>query len=137
MYPHFFPFFLYRINSNGIKYTENMATAMPPPPPPPKPKSNNNNNKITNENQNIDIYLNNGSLPPEEEQVVMTPRGKTSNSTILLIERKLIEEISERVHVAGGDHKGIIINKDAIKGELKESEFVDILNLFPFFCCNT
>lgn len=47
----------------------------------------------------------------------MTPKGKTSNSTVILIERKLVEEVSDRVHVAGGDHQGIIINKDVVKGK--------------------
>lgn len=47
----------------------------------------------------------------------MTPKCKTANSTTLIIERK--KQIAEPVlngnekdiHVAGGDHKGIIINK--------------------------
>lgn len=47
----------------------------------------------------------------------MTPRGKTATSTIILVERKLVERIDERVHVAGGDHTGIIINKDAVKDQ--------------------
>lgn len=42
----------------------------------------------------------------------MTPRGKTANSTVLLIERKLVQQVGDRTHVAGGDHRGIIINKD-------------------------
>lgn len=58
----------------------------------------------------------NPSLPPEDEQVVMTPRGKTANSTVLLIERKLVQQVGDRTHVAGGDHRGIIINKDAASG---------------------
>lgn len=53
----------------------------------------------------------------------MTPRGKTSNSTVILIERKLVEEVSDRVHVAGGDHQGIIINKDVVKGERRDVKF--------------
>lgn len=69
-----------------------------------------NNNTINNNHQ----YY--SSAPPSHEQVVMTPRGKTSNSTVILIERKLVEEVSDRVHVAGGDHQGIIINKDIVKG---------------------
>jgi hypothetical protein len=40
--------------------------------------------------------------------------GKTQNSTVLLIERKLVEQVGDRVHVAGGDHTGIIINKDTV-----------------------
>ncbi|XP_069965558.1 uncharacterized protein [Bactrocera oleae] len=60
--------------------------------------------------------------PPrtDREQVVMTPKGKTVNSTVILIERKLVDEINERVHVAGGDHTGIIINKDTVSGQKSE-----------------
>lgn len=110
-----------------------------PPPPPPKPKnkaqngsefhdehitnnnldnyqhhhnSNNNHQNLQKPNHNNNYYL---SVPPCDEQVVMTPGGKTSNSTVILIERKLVEEVSDRVHVAGGDHQGIIINKDIVK----------------------
>lgn len=56
------------------------------------------------------------SIPPslDTESVVMTPRGKTANSTVILIERKLIDRVGDRQHVAGGDHTGIIINKDAL-----------------------
>lgn len=109
-----------------------MATSQPPPPPPKPSKphfnsSSSSNNKISTANNNYAIELSrqtnhkeNGnhlpSLPPsiEQEQVVMTPRGKTSNSTVILIERKLVETIGDRQHVAGGDHAGIIINKDAL-----------------------
>lgn len=75
-----------------------------------KVKSNHN----TSSNNNNNYYL---SVPPSDEQVVMTPKGKTSNSTVILIERKLVEEVSDRVHVAGGDHQGIIINKDIVKDQ--------------------
>lgn len=117
------------------------ATTRPrssPPAPPPKPKNKaQNGSEFHNEhiaNNNIENYhLNNNnqqhlksftnnnnnyylSVPPSDEQVVMTPKGKTSNSTVILIERKLVEEVSDRVHVAGGDHQGIIINKDIVKG---------------------
>lgn len=48
-----------------------------------------------------------------EEKVVMTPKCKTANSTTLIIERKAVEpEASDKIHVAGGDHTGIIINKE-------------------------
>ncbi|XP_030080147.1 uncharacterized protein LOC111598308 isoform X3 [Drosophila hydei] len=60
--------------------------------------------------------------PPRTEQVVMTPRGKTANSTVILIERKLVDEINDRVHVAGGDHTGIIINKDTVAGQKSASK---------------
>lgn len=77
--------------------------------------TNNNGNNGNTINNNINN--NNYESVPTNEQVVMTPRGKTSNSTIILIERKLVEEVSDRVHVAGGDHRGIIINKDTVKGK--------------------
>ncbi|XP_067639492.1 uncharacterized protein [Eurosta solidaginis] len=62
--------------------------------------------------------------PPrtDREQVVMTPKGKTANSTVILIERKLVDEINERVHVAGGDHTGIIINKDTVSGQKSQND---------------
>lgn len=53
-----------------------------------------------------------------EEKVVMTPKCKTENSTTLVIERKAVEaEASDKIHVAGGDHTGIIINKENVYGE--------------------
>ncbi|XP_076257616.1 uncharacterized protein LOC143194790 isoform X1 [Rhynchophorus ferrugineus] len=48
----------------------------------------------------------------EQEQVVMTPKGKTSNSTTILIERKKVNKTNDRMHIAGGEHTGIIINKE-------------------------
>ncbi|XP_043667705.1 uncharacterized protein LOC122628905 isoform X1 [Vespula pensylvanica] len=52
------------------------------------------------------------------EHIVMTPKCKTGNSTTLIIERQALEPPTENgndnVHVAGGDHKGIVINKQAI-----------------------
>ncbi|XP_072939369.1 uncharacterized protein [Epargyreus clarus] len=50
-----------------------------------------------------------------EEKVIMTPKSKTSTSTILVVERKVIEaEPSDKIHIAGGDHTGIIINKEKV-----------------------
>ncbi|XP_055713959.1 uncharacterized protein LOC129808205 isoform X2 [Phlebotomus papatasi] len=96
-----------------------MSTPKLPPPPPPKPA--NHRNESVASHQHSEEQRNGAteetSAPVRAEQVVMTPKGKTANSTVILIERKLVEEISERVHVAGGDHKGIIINKDAIKDQ--------------------
>lgn len=48
----------------------------------------------------------------------MTPKGKTSNSTTLWIERKVVDDMTpgDNVHVAGGDHRGIIINKETVEG---------------------
>lgn len=67
-------------------------------------------------------------LSLDEESVVMTPRGKTLNSTVILVERKLVNSITERQHVAGGDHSGIIVNKDVNKGH-KSTETVPHLSL--------
>lgn len=54
-----------------------------------------------------------GKMAELEEKVVMTPKSKTANSTTLVIERKAVEpEASDKIHVAGGDHTGIIINKE-------------------------
>lgn len=98
----------------------------PPPPPKPKAKSTNHNSHENNYVSSQVSYKQNGnnhhdSVPPslDEEKVVMTPKGKTSNSTVILIERKLIDTINERQHVAGGDHTGIIINKDTANGQVK------------------
>ncbi|XP_053603563.1 uncharacterized protein LOC128671256 isoform X2 [Plodia interpunctella] len=50
-----------------------------------------------------------------EEKVVMTPKCKTATSTTLVVERKAVEpEASDKIHVAGGDHTGIIINKEEV-----------------------
>ncbi|CAH2105712.1 unnamed protein product [Euphydryas editha] len=50
-----------------------------------------------------------------EEKVIMTPKSKTPTSTVLIVERKVIEpEPSDKIHVAGGDHTGIIINKEKV-----------------------
>lgn len=67
----------------------------------------------------------------DEEKVVMTPKGKTSNSTVILIERKLVDNVNERQHVAGGDHTGIIINKDT--NSLAESSKAQLALEFRVF----
>ena len=49
----------------------------------------------------------------------MTPKGKSANSTTIVIERRIIvndKPNGNNVHVAGGDHKGIVINKVAVNG---------------------
>lgn len=48
------------------------------------------------------------------EHVVMTPKCKTENSTTLIIERRAVEQPNDKMHVAGGDHTGIVINKETI-----------------------
>ncbi|XP_067013192.2 uncharacterized protein [Anabrus simplex] len=53
-----------------------------------------------------------------KDHIVMTPKSKTAKSTTLAIERRTIplesEAPSEKMHVAGGDHQGIVINKEII-----------------------
>ncbi|XP_054728107.1 uncharacterized protein LOC129237406 isoform X1 [Anastrepha obliqua] len=81
-----------------------------------------NQNSLLRHNQNVNGRRSCHTPPrTDQEQVVMTPKGKTANSTVILIERKLVDEINERVHVAGGDHTGIIINKDTVSGQKSEN----------------
>uniref|UniRef100_A0A182XBU2 Winged helix-turn-helix domain-containing protein n=1 Tax=Anopheles quadriannulatus TaxID=34691 RepID=A0A182XBU2_ANOQN len=92
----------------------------PPPPTPPKPERH--------PQQQQQQHGTDPGMPavpsetPDEEQVVMTPLGKTNTSTVLLIERKLIQSVGERTHVAGGDHRGIIINKTAEEQSNRQRE---------------
>jgi len=54
------------------------------------------------------------------DNIVMTPKCKTANSTTLIIERKALQNnLNGNAHVAGGDHKGIVINKEAQNGWYK------------------
>ncbi|XP_039291008.1 uncharacterized protein LOC111044867 [Nilaparvata lugens] len=65
-----------------------------------------------------------------KEQIVMTPKGRTANQTNLIIERKAvkIENNSDKdnIHVAGGDHQGIVINKFVASGKPIYSTFTQI-----------
>lgn len=57
----------------------------------------------------MDIYF--------TEYVVLTPKSKTGNSTILVVERCASKEQNNgknNAHVAGGEHHGIIVNKTAV-----------------------
>lgn len=63
------------------------------------------------------------------QQVVMTPKCKTANSTTLIIERRPVRETDDKMHVAGGDHKGIVINKEAIANGDATSDRVAQLSL--------
>nr|CAD7412437.1 unnamed protein product [Timema poppensis] len=51
------------------------------------------------------------------DHIVMTPKRKTATSTTLAIERRAVVNNtnpgSDKVHVAGGDHRGIVINKES------------------------
>lgn len=64
------------------------------------------------------------------EQVVMTPKCKTPNSTTLLIERRVIEKTSDKMHVAGGEHTGIVINKEVVNG--KSFFLMDMFNFILY-----
>ena len=58
------------------------------------------------------------SLP---ERIVMTPTKKTSNSTTLLMERKVIvAEKNKEMHIAGGSNQGIVVNKARGNAEGKQ-----------------
>ena len=48
----------------------------------------------------------------------MTPKKKTANSTSLSMERKRMNDNSRKtsLHVAGGEHQGIVINKEVEEG---------------------
>ncbi|CAB4066442.1 unnamed protein product [Lepeophtheirus salmonis] len=47
-----------------------------------------------------------------EERIVMTPKKKTAKSTTILMERKsVLANNNGKVHVAGGENAGIIVNK--------------------------
>ncbi|XP_049546256.1 uncharacterized protein LOC125957511 isoform X3 [Anopheles darlingi] len=100
---------------------------LPPPPPPPKPTKQIAGESMGTTSARIPAPMagsweqngtkDNGTVAVahrtlDEEQVVMTPLGKTNTSTVLMIERKLVQAVGDRTHVAGGDHRGIIINKD-------------------------
>uniref|UniRef100_A0A2M4CRB6 Winged helix-turn-helix domain-containing protein n=1 Tax=Anopheles darlingi TaxID=43151 RepID=A0A2M4CRB6_ANODA len=100
---------------------------LPPPPPPPKPTKQIAGESMGTTSATIPAPMassweqngtkDNGTVAVahrtlDEEQVVMTPLGKTNTSTVLMIERKLVQAVGDRTHVAGGDHRGIIINKD-------------------------
>ncbi|EGK96477.1 AGAP000321-PB [Anopheles gambiae str. PEST] len=91
----------------------------PPPPTPPKPERHPQQQQQHGADPGMPAVP---SETPDEEQVVMTPLGKTNTSTVLLIERKLIQSVGERTHVAGGDHRGIIINKTAEEQSNRQRE---------------
>lgn len=50
----------------------------------------------------------------------MTPRGKTANSTTIMVERRKVVSQEGNVHVGGGQHSGIIINKETRPGGCAE-----------------
>lgn len=68
----------------------------------------------------------------EEEQVVMTPKCKTANSTTLIVERKIVKKANDKMHVAGGEHTGIVINKET-SSENGESQPASLVLEFRVF----
>lgn len=48
------------------------------------------------------------------ERIVMTPRKRGVGHTCIAVERVQVEKVdpSKAVHVAGGQHQGIVINKE-------------------------
>ncbi|KAL1452674.1 hypothetical protein WDU94_006880 [Cyamophila willieti] len=70
----------------------------------------------------------------------MTPKGKTATTTTLLVERKKIkQDPSSSLHVAGGEHKGIVINKNTSDtGTLEMDQMPPDLSLsFRVFLVNS
>lgn len=50
---------------------------------------------------------------------MLIPRGKSETKTTLWIERRKVdEEIAGKVHVAGGNHQGIVVQKEVSTGKL-------------------
>ncbi|CAH1403456.1 unnamed protein product [Nezara viridula] len=73
------------------------------------------------------------------ESIIMTPKAKTANSTTIVIERKAIangKPNGNNVHVAGGDHKGIVINKVATVNDTEEAGVPEISLQFLVFLIN-
>jgi len=73
----------------------------------------------------------------DEERIVMTPKKKTGKSTCLAMERRRVEVDKAKktsLHVAGGEHSGIVINKDMEEG--KEVEAAHLCLEFRVFLVN-
>ncbi|XP_014277226.1 uncharacterized protein [Halyomorpha halys] len=73
------------------------------------------------------------------ENIIMTPKAKSANSTTIVIERKAISNgkpNGNNVHVAGGDHKGIVINKVATVNDTEEAGVPEISLQFLVFLVN-
>ncbi|XP_065202307.1 uncharacterized protein LOC135832761 isoform X2 [Planococcus citri] len=74
-----------------------------------------------------------------QEYVVLTPKGKTTNSTILVVERcasKQQNNGKSNVHVAGGEHHGIIVNKTAVSHDNGEISNPDVTLEFKVYLVN-
>lgn len=57
-----------------------------------------------------------------EERIVMTPKGKTATSTTIMVERRKVVSQEGNVHVGGGQHSGIIINKEVRNEDLEDTQ---------------
>lgn len=56
-----------------------------------------------------------------DEQIVMTTKNKTEKSTTIAMERRRVDSVdANKVHIAGGNHTGIIINKQITNGAGKK-----------------
>ncbi|KAF2366199.1 Nucleoside phosphorylase domain [Trinorchestia longiramus] len=61
---------------------------------------------------------------PMEERIVMTPKSKTATSTVLQVERRKVEQTEQErrdVHVGGGQHVGIVVNKTRASDDLEDT----------------
>ncbi|XP_068205100.1 uncharacterized protein [Palaemon carinicauda] len=56
-----------------------------------------------------------------EERIVMTPKGKTANSTTIMIDRRKMATQDGNVHVGGGQHSGIIVNKETTSNGIEDT----------------
>ena len=66
----------------------------------------------------------------------MTPKKKTANSTSLSMERKrMMDTRKTSLHVAGGEHQGIVINKERVE-EGGEEEPAHLQLEFSVFLVN-
>ena len=65
----------------------------------------------------------------------MTPKSKTEKSTTIAIERRRVDTSNagnnNSVHIAGGDHKGIVINKEAKNGTEPKRLLTSIFVAWP------
>lgn len=52
----------------------------------------------------------------QDQQIIMKVKGKTANSTTLIIERQKVQNTNDKMHVAGGEHTGLIISKETCTG---------------------
>jgi len=74
----------------------------------------------------------------DDERIVMTPKKKSGKSTCLAMERRKVEVEKAKktsLHVAGGEHKGIVINKD-VQAEGEEVEPAHLCLEFRVFLVN-